>query len=86
MVSLEIVLFQGTRPEMTTDLKLMNHAMLVVGGPSYQQGMLIEMISTDAPDRPAELGMPREAMPQLPGPAMPDAGPIPADSSASPQH
>jgi len=86
MISMEIVLFQGTHPEMTTDLKLMNHAMLVVGGPSYEQGMLIEMISTDAPDRPAVRGMPPEALPQLPGPGMPDAGPIPADSSASPQH
>ena len=86
MVSMEVVLFQGPRPEMTTDLKIMNHAMLVVGGPSYQQGMLIEMISTDAPDRPAMPGLPPEALPQGPAPGPPFAGPIPADSRASPQH
>ena len=41
MISMEIVLFEGTRPLMTTDLKLPNHAVLVLGGPRYQQGMLI---------------------------------------------
>jgi hypothetical protein len=76
MIAMELVLFEGTRPEMTTDLKLMNHALLVIGGPRYQQGMLIEMISTDAPDRTG----PREAIPSVP------AGPIPANSSGSPQH
>jgi len=86
MVSMEMVLFQGPRPEMTTDLKLMNHAMLVLGGPSYHQGMLIEMISTDAPDRPGVPGMPPEALPQGPAPGLPDAGPIPANSSGSQQH
>jgi len=82
----KLVLFQGPRPEMTTDLKLMNHAMLVLGGPSYHQGMLIEMISTDAPDRPGVPGMPPEALPQGPAPGLPDAGPIPANSSGSQQH
>ena len=33
MISMEIVLFEGTRPLMTTDLKLMNHAVLIVAGP-----------------------------------------------------
>ena len=85
MISMEIVLFEGTRPLMTTDLKLMNHAVLVVGGPRYQQGMLITMISTDAPDRRGERSVAPEAMPQPPLPSLPSAGPIPADSH-SPQH
>jgi hypothetical protein len=91
MISMEIVLFEGTRPLMTTDLKLMNHAVLVVGGPRYQQGMLITMISTDASDRPGT----REVAPAIPpplsapplrAPPLPNAGAIPADSTSSPQH
>ena len=86
MISMEIVLFEGTRPLMTTDLKLMNHAMLVVGGPRYQQGMLITMISTDAPERPGPRDVPPEAIAPPPLPPMPSAGPIPAGSPSSPQH
>ncbi len=55
MISMELVLFEGTRPLMTTDLRLINHAVLIVGGPKYQQGMLITIItmgSNDLPDRP----------------------------------
>jgi hypothetical protein len=77
MISMELVLFEGTRPLMTTDLKLMNHAVLVVGGPRYQQGMLITIISTDAAERPGHFGPPPEAMPP---PPLPDIGTIPADS------
>jgi hypothetical protein len=85
MISMEIVLFEGTRPLMTTDLKLMNHAVLVVGGPRYRQGMLITMISTDAVDRPGPHGPP-EAMPPPSLPPLPGPGPLPADSPSSPQH
>jgi hypothetical protein len=87
MISMEIVLFEGTRPLMTTDLKLMNHAVLIVGGPRYQQGMLITMISTDASDRPETPGVAPEAItPPPPAPQSPNAGAIPADSPSSPQH
>jgi len=48
MISMELVFFEGTRPVMTTELRLINHAVLVLGGPRYQQRMLITMISTDA--------------------------------------
>lgn len=85
MISMEIVLFEGTRPLMTTDVRLMNHAVLVVAGARYQQGMLITMISIDAPDRPGTHGV--EAMPPPPPmPSLPDVGAIPADSTSSPQH
>jgi hypothetical protein len=87
MISMELVLFEGTRPVMTTDLKLVNHAILIVGGPRYQQGMLITMISTDAPDRPRDRG----ALPEAPSapslsPASPGAGTIPAGSASAPQN
>ncbi len=86
MISMELVLFEGTRPLMTTDLKLMNHAVLIVGGPRYHEGMLITMISTDAFDRRSPHGLPPEAIPPPPSPPpMSGAGPIPAES-ASPQH
>ena len=41
MIAMEIVLFDGTRPIMTTDLKLKNNGTLIVGGPRYEQGMMI---------------------------------------------
>jgi len=41
MIAMEIVLFDGMRPMMTTDLKLKNNGTLIVGGPRYGQGMMI---------------------------------------------
>src|ERR1700733_10651922 len=41
MIAMEIVLFDGTRPMMTTDLKLKNNGTLIVGDPRYEQGMMI---------------------------------------------
>jgi hypothetical protein len=88
MISMELVLFEGTRPLMTTDLKLMNHAVLIVGGPRYHQGMLITLISTDAPEdpdsHPDTHRKSRRAAP--PSPSAPDANTIPAESPSSPQN
>jgi hypothetical protein len=50
MIAMELMLFQGARPMMTTDLKLRNHGMLIVGGPRYHQGMLIIPIGADFSD------------------------------------
>lgn len=47
MIDLAVVLFQGERPTMSTELQLMNHAMLLLGGPRYKQGMLIISIGAD---------------------------------------
>ncbi len=47
MIAMELILFQGERPVMTTDLKLRNHGVLIVGGPRYEQGMLIISIGAD---------------------------------------
>jgi hypothetical protein len=47
MIVMELTLFQGEQPLMTTELKMRNHGMLMVGGPRYEQGMLILSISAD---------------------------------------
>lgn len=87
MISMELVFFEGTRPVMTTELRLINHAVLVLGGPRYRQGMLITMISTDAADSPSIHRGPPEPLPLQPPPAgLPSLEPIPADTSPPPQH
>ncbi len=58
MIAMELVLFQGERPMMTTDLKLRNHGVLIVGGPRYEQGMLIISIGADTPMGPMNLAAP----------------------------
>ena len=63
MISMELVLFQGPRPVMTTDLKLRNHGVLILGGPRYEQGMLIVEIGADCRcphPRTADAAPPRE--------------------------
>jgi hypothetical protein len=47
MIVMELILFQGEQPLMTTELKLRNHGVLMVGGPRYEQGMLILSIGAD---------------------------------------
>jgi hypothetical protein len=51
MIAMEVLLFQGEKPMLTTDLKLPNNGNLIVGGPHYQQGALIITIGANmAPD------------------------------------
>ncbi|MFZ0889522.1 MAG: hypothetical protein WA005_13795 [Candidatus Binataceae bacterium] len=45
MIAMQLMLFQGEQPMMTTALKLTNRGRLMVGGPRYQQGMLIISVS-----------------------------------------
>ncbi|MBF6568392.1 MAG: hypothetical protein IVW54_05895 [Candidatus Binataceae bacterium] len=93
MISMELVLFEGPRPVMSTDLKLMNHALLIVGGPRYEQGMLITTIRTDAPASAAESAVQHaadsstaaDAAPATPPSPPTPAGPVPAESSGAPQ-
>jgi hypothetical protein len=66
MIVMQLVLFQGERPEMSTELKLPNHAFLILGGPRYEQGMLIVFIHADAPDV--------SEPPQIENPTTPVAG------------
>lgn len=54
MIAMQLVLFQGERPIMSTDLKLTNGGVLMVGGPHYEQGMLIIAIGAEAPPMPGE--------------------------------
>jgi hypothetical protein len=44
MIDMEVVLFVGARPVLTTDFKLRNNAELLLGGQRYQQGMLIVVV------------------------------------------
>ncbi len=51
MIAMEVLLFQGEKPMLTTDLKLPNKGRLIVGGPRYEQGALIISIGANmAPD------------------------------------
>ncbi|MHB8381839.1 MAG: hypothetical protein ACYDC3_05810 [Candidatus Binataceae bacterium] len=59
MIVMEIVLFQGPRPLMTTDLKLKNNGVLIVGGPRYEQGMLIISIGASTSVPPLHSHQPR---------------------------
>lgn len=71
MIAMEIVLFDGTRPMMTTDLKLKNNGTLIVGGPRYETGMMFMSIGASSglsrqiapaePITPAEPTTPAEA-------------------------
>jgi len=85
MIAMELMLFQGARPMMTTDLRLRNHGTLIVGGPRYQHGMLIIPIGADVPD----LSAPPAAIPVEPGGKAPEmvpqgAGrPAPSDMGGS---
>ena len=47
MIAMEVLLFQGEKPMLTTDLKLPNNGNLIVGGPHYQQGALIITIGAN---------------------------------------
>lgn len=62
MIAMEIVLFDGTRPMMTTDLKLKNKGTLIVGGPRYEQGMLIISIGASTEPRAQTLSTPAQAL------------------------
>jgi hypothetical protein len=75
MIAMELMLFQGARPMMTTDVRLRNHGTLIIGGPHYRQGMLIIPIGADVP----ELAMPPEPIRVSPEGTMPEmAAPQPA--------
>jgi hypothetical protein len=55
MIAMQLVLFQGERLLISADVKLNNRGVLMVGGPSYQEGMLITSIRAESPalaDRP----------------------------------
>jgi len=71
MIAMQLMLFQGARPMMTTDVRMRNHGMLIIGGPHYQQGMLIIPIGADAP----ELAMPPGPISVSPEGTMPEMMP-----------
>jgi len=91
MIAMELMLFQGARPMMTTDVRMRNHGMLIIGGPHYQQGMLIIPIGADAPELAMPSGAipvsPEGSMPEMtaPGPTEPDATDAGAPNARIPQ-
>jgi hypothetical protein len=91
MIAMELMLFNGAHPMMTTDVRMRNHGTLIIGGPHYQQGMLIIPIGADAPELAIPSGpipvSPEGTMPDMtsPGTGAPDAGPpnmAPVDAGA----
>jgi len=62
MIRMEVMLFQGEEPMMTTDLKIMNHGIFMVGGPRYERGTLIISIETAAPPSAADVNEPSTAV------------------------
>ena len=46
MIRMELMLFEGDEPKMTTDLKIMNNGIFIVGGPRYEEGTLIISIKS----------------------------------------
>jgi hypothetical protein len=82
MIAMELMLFQGARPMMTTDVRMRNHGMLIIGGPHYQQGMLIIPIGADAP----ELSIPSGPIPVSPEGTMPEMTAPPGMSAPDATH
>ena len=78
MIAMELMLFNGTHPMLTTDVRLRNHSMFIVGGPHYRQGMLIIPIGADA----LELGAPPGPLPVSPEGTIPE---VSAPNPAAPE-
>ena len=78
MIAMELMLFNGTHPMMTTDIRMRNHGMFIIGGPHYRQGMLIIPIGADA----LELAAPSGPVPVTPEGTMPEMG---APNPAAPE-
>lgn len=72
MIRMEVMLFQGEVPMMTTDLKIMNGGTFMVGGPRYERGTLIISIKPVAP-APVEITPPSEIASPAGVPAAPPA-------------
>ncbi|HTR62697.1 MAG TPA: hypothetical protein VMH37_13395 [Candidatus Binataceae bacterium] len=56
MIAMEVLLFQGEKPMLTTDLKLPDKGNLIVGGPHYEQGELIITIGANMASDEASQG------------------------------
>jgi hypothetical protein len=81
MIAMKLVLFYGGRPVMATDLKLMNHGVLIIGGSRYEQGMLITTIAAEtlSHDNGKSTETARAPSPQEPAPALPASSSPPPD-------
>lgn len=75
MIDMQIVLFQGEEPLMATDFKLMNRGVLLVGGPRYDEGMLIVSIEAGLFPLPPVKNLPADK--RAITPAQSEASPLP---------
>jgi hypothetical protein len=88
MISLDLVLFEGQRPIMNSELRMINNAVLMVGGPHYRQGTMITVItigSTDSLDRPTTHPRVQRQSKASPHASSPNAGMMPAGAGSLPQ-
>lgn len=58
MIAMQLTLFQGQQPVMTTVLKLTNHGRLMVGGPHYEHGTLIISLNVNSGEAHATISQP----------------------------
>jgi len=63
-----LVLTQGPRPLLSTDLEVRNHGVLMLGGPRYEKGMLIISIVASSPNGASHQALPAQAAPRAPFP------------------
>lgn len=75
MIAMELILFEGPRHVMTTDLKLNNGGILMIGGPHYDDGMLIISIGADSRVHPQHAAATR-ASTAKPAASQPAATPV----------
>jgi hypothetical protein len=65
MIQMESMLFQGgEEPMMTTDLKIMNNGIFIIGGPRYSEGTLIITIKSMLESAPPQAASPVPASDQ----------------------
>jgi len=78
MIQMEVMLFQGEEPLMTTVLKITNGGTFMVGGPRYEHGTLIISIKPIAPMGSADAGTSAAAAPSSSPPAVSAPPAVPA--------
>jgi hypothetical protein len=98
MIAMELMLFNGAHPMLTTDIRMRNHGMFIIGGPHYRQGMLIIPIGADAPELASPsgpepvspeaiapgMGAPNPAAPEGPDDVSPQMAPLNAGAPDAP--
>lgn len=72
MISMQLSIFHGKTLMVATDVKLNNRGVLMVGGPRYQNGVVITAIRAESPElaaQPAAAALARPPLIAAPAPA-----------------